>query len=83
MFAQPENMPLAEISAIVFFVIPLVAIGVQYTEMGRQIAKSTRKGLGKGLKGSVHRDSTRNAQSNRIVIRMLGELPLQGCITSS
>lgn len=67
-----ETAPFAEISATVFFVVPMLAIGVQYTRMGLQIAKSTKRGLGKGLKGSVHRDSTRNMQSNRIIIRMLG-----------
>lgn len=68
-----ETAPFAEISATVFFVVPMLAIGLQYTRMGLQIAKSTKRGLGKGLKGSVHRDSTRNMQSNRIIIRMLGK----------
>lgn len=73
MFFQPSNLPLAEISATVFFVIPLLAIGVQYTRMGKEIAKSTKKSLGKGLKGSVHRDSARNSHSNRTIFRMLGK----------
>lgn len=79
MFSQPAVLPLAEMSATIFFVIPLLAIGVQYTRMGRQISKSTKRSLGKGLKGSVHRDSTRNTQSNRTIIRMLGEDLLRFC----
>ncbi|KAJ3658846.1 hypothetical protein Zmor_010565 [Zophobas morio] len=70
MMSQPEGVPMTEISTLVFFIIPMFAIAVQYTKMGLEISKTTKKTLGKGLKGSVHRDS-RKTQSNRSVIRML------------
>ncbi|XP_064214691.1 neuropeptides capa receptor isoform X1 [Tribolium castaneum] len=70
MLYQPEGIPLTELSTLIFFIIPMLAIAVQYTKMGLEIAKTTRKTLGHGLRGSVHRDS-RRTQSNRSVIKML------------
>jgi neuromedin U receptor 1 len=70
MLSQPDWIPMTEISTLVFFIIPMLAIAVQYTKMGLEISKTTKKTFGKGLKGSVHRDS-RKTQANRSVIRML------------
>lgn len=75
MLSQPEGLPLTLISTLVFFIIPMCAIAIQYTKMGLEIAKTTKKTLGKGLKGSVHRDSRRQ-QSNRSVIKMLSKFYL-------
>lgn len=70
MLDQPPGVPMTELSTLIFFIIPMLVIAVQYTKMGLEIAKTTRKTLGHGLRGSVHRDS-RKTQSNRSVIRML------------
>ncbi|KAF5280934.1 hypothetical protein FQR65_LT14921 [Abscondita terminalis] len=70
MMSQPESLPLAELSFLLFFLIPMIIIGVQYTRMALKISKQTEK-LGKGLHGSVHRGSGRRNQSHKAVIRML------------
>ncbi|KAK5644176.1 hypothetical protein RI129_008021 [Pyrocoelia pectoralis] len=70
MMSQPKNLPLAELSFTLFFLIPMCIIGVQYTRMALKISKQTRM-IGKSLNGSVHRGSGRRNQSHRSVIRML------------
>ncbi|KAB0803694.1 hypothetical protein PPYR_00664 [Photinus pyralis] len=68
--AQPTNLPLGEISFILFFLVPMGIIGVQYTRMALKISNQTRI-IGKSLHGSVHRGSCRRHQSNASIIRML------------
>lgn len=75
MLTQPKKLPLTEISTLVFFIVPMLVIAVQYTKMAVEISKTTKKTFCKG-KGSVHRDS-RKAQSNRSVIRMLSIVGLR------
>ncbi|KAK4887538.1 hypothetical protein RN001_003809 [Aquatica leii] len=70
MMSQPKNLPLAEISFLLFFLIPMCIIGVQYTRMALKISRQTER-LGKGVHGSVHRGSGRRHQSHKAVIRML------------
>lgn len=72
MMSQPENFPLAEISFLLFFLIPMSIIAMQYIKMGIKISKQTTR-LGKGVNGSVHRGSSRKSSSHRAVIRMLGK----------
>ncbi|XP_060530951.1 neuropeptides capa receptor-like [Cylas formicarius] len=70
MTSQPANIPLTEMSTIIFFVIPLLIIMVQYTNMGITIWRTAETNFGNKLKGSVHRKN-RRLQSNKSIIRML------------
>ncbi|XP_050299268.1 uncharacterized protein LOC126738137 isoform X2 [Anthonomus grandis grandis] len=70
MVGQPENLPLTELSSIIFFILPMVIIAVLYTNMGITIAKTSKNKLESKMKGSIHRKNKKN-QSNRSIIRML------------
>lgn len=68
MLHQPEYLPLAELSTLIFFVIPLLVMLYQYTRMGMKI--SNRSHLALGQNSTVHRDS-RRSHTNQTVIWML------------
>ncbi|XP_054264161.1 neuropeptides capa receptor-like [Macrosteles quadrilineatus] len=63
----PDNLPIYELSFIVFFLLPLCIIGVLYTKIGLQIRSGS---LDKGVNGSVHGE-TKTSQSRKSIIRML------------
>ncbi|KAG5873347.1 hypothetical protein JTB14_017797 [Gonioctena quinquepunctata] len=70
MISQPENIPLTEVSSIIFFVIPMVIILYQYIKMGIVIRQTARNNssLGRGISGSVHgRNKRQQAQRNNVV----------------
>ncbi|KAM7355978.1 capability receptor isoform 2-T2 [Cochliomyia hominivorax] len=68
-FDTPENMPLFEVSSLVFFFIPMFLIFYFYGRMGIKIRLTTTQQLGV-QHGSMHRES-RHLQSRKAVIRML------------
>lgn len=71
MLTQPQGWPVWELSSVVFFLLPAGIILVLYCGMGLRIRARNKHHLGKGVKGSVHGE-TRQAQSRRAIIRMLG-----------
>ncbi|XP_018326725.1 neuropeptides capa receptor-like [Agrilus planipennis] len=67
MTSQPKNFPLAELSTVIFFLIPMVIISLEYIQMGIKIGTYSEQN---GLKGSIHRGS-RKPQSQKTIVRML------------
>lgn len=70
MVSQPKYFPLIEVSTLVFFIIPMLIIAVQYSKMGISISK-TAKSVRKNVNGSGSK--TKRVQSNRSVIKMLSK----------
>nr|CAI5866362.1 unnamed protein product [Callosobruchus analis] len=64
MIAQPAKIPMAELSSVIFFVLPMIAIIYQYVEMGIAVKRTTLDSFGEG---SVHRNRRQIHQSNQIV----------------
>lgn len=64
------DFPLYELSAIVFFLVPMFVIVVVYTRMGLMIRNSTKETLNSVTHGAIHGD-TKQVQSRKSVIRML------------
>ncbi|XP_022908055.2 neuropeptides capa receptor-like [Onthophagus taurus] len=69
MLDQPKFVPLAEISATIFFILPMSVLAFQYTKMGLQIYNSSKQFQGT-IRLSLHRDS-RRVQAHKTVVRML------------
>lgn len=65
----PKNLPIYEISFVVFFFVPLCVIIALYTKIGLQIRTNS---LGKSVDGTVHGE-TKKSQSRKSIIRMLCE----------
>nr|XP_023022279.1 neuropeptides capa receptor-like [Leptinotarsa decemlineata] len=78
MTAQPENIPLTEVSSIVFFVIPMAVILYQYVKMGIVIRRSAKSqsSLGRGISGSVHGRNKRHQEQRNNVVKMLSFIAL-------
>lgn len=74
MVLHPDETPLAEISSIVFFIIPLIVIIYQYTNMGFVIHRATKNNdrFGYTGNGSVHGRRHATLQS-KTIIKMLCE----------
>ncbi|XP_019756920.1 neuropeptides capa receptor isoform X1 [Dendroctonus ponderosae] len=70
MVNQPKNIPLTELSSLIFFIVPTVIIAVLYCNMGITIAKASRAKFENKVKGSIHRKNKKH-QSNKSIIRML------------
>ncbi|CAH2000295.1 unnamed protein product [Acanthoscelides obtectus] len=69
MISQPDNIPMTEISSVIFFIIPMIVIIYQYIKMGIAIKETTtNNSFGKG---SVHRKRKKNLQSNKNIVKML------------
>nr|CAH7754969.1 unnamed protein product [Callosobruchus chinensis] len=68
MIAQPENVPMTEISTVIFFILPMIVIIYQYIKMGIAIQQTTIDSFGKG---SVHRKRKKSHQSNKSIVKML------------
>lgn len=66
------NFPLCQVSCVLFFLLPMVFIAVLYVRMGLRIQSSS---LEHNVEGSVHGE-TRQAQSRRVIIRMLSKCPM-------
>lgn len=73
MTSQPDNIPLTELSTVIFFIIPMIVILYQYIKMGVVIRQATDKegGLGKGVHGSVHRRNKKHQVHSKNVVKML------------
>lgn len=71
MMSQPKNLPLAELSFVLFFLIPMSVIAMQYTKMALKISKQTGR-LGIGVHGSVHRGSGKRTHNHKTIVKMLG-----------
>jgi len=41
MTSQPENLPLTEMSSVIFFIVPMVIIAILYTNMGIAISRAS------------------------------------------
>nr|CAI5866363.1 unnamed protein product [Callosobruchus analis] len=76
MIAQPAKIPMAELSSVIFFVLPMIAIIYQYVEMGIAVKRTTLDSFGEG---SVHRNRRQIHQSNQIV-KMLCKYFVSGLI---
>lgn len=73
MLDNPRGFPLWELSTCIFFVVPMLVIMVLYIRMGLQIRSRTRHTAALGVQqGSMHGES-RQSQSRKAIIRMLGE----------
>uniref|UniRef100_A0A6P7GH40 Neuropeptides capa receptor-like isoform X1 n=1 Tax=Diabrotica virgifera virgifera TaxID=50390 RepID=A0A6P7GH40_DIAVI len=73
MTSQPEYIPLAEISTIIFFFLPLMIIIFQYIKMGMIIRETTKKGYfyeEEGT-GTVTIRNNRQIRHRHNVIKML------------
>ncbi|ENN78959.1 hypothetical protein YQE_04578, partial [Dendroctonus ponderosae] len=70
MVNQPKNIPLTELSSLIFFIVPTVIIAVLYCNMGITIAKASRTKFENKVKGSIHRKNKKH-QNNKSIIRML------------
>lgn len=70
MTSQPENLPLTEMSSVIFFILPMVIIAILYTNMGIAISRASKSKFENKVKGSIHRKNKKN-QSNKSIIRML------------
>ncbi|XP_057670901.1 neuropeptides capa receptor-like [Diorhabda carinulata] len=73
MIYQPDFIPLAEISTIVFFFLPLVIIILQYIKMGIVIRKTTKRGYfaEEGMTGAVLIRNNRQMRQRYNVVKML------------
>lgn len=70
MLSQPENFPISELSTILFFMVPMFIIAIQYTRMALKISERTRDQIGNNIN---NRRCSRRSQSHKSVIRMLGK----------
>lgn len=69
MLEQPKNFPISELSFLLFFLVPMFIIAVQYTKMALKISNRTRHQIGNNIN---NRRCSRRSQSHKTVIRMLG-----------
>lgn len=69
MLKEPEHYPISELSFLLFFMVPMCVIAVQYTKMALKISQRTRHQIGNNIN---NRRCSRRSQSHRTVIRMLG-----------
>lgn len=69
MISQPDEIPLAEISSIIFFITPMIIIIYQYTNMGLVIHRTTKNNdrFGNSSNGSVHGRRRRMLQRKKII----------------
>lgn len=69
MISQPDAIPLAEISSIIFFIIPMIVIIYQYTNMGIVIHRTTKNNdkFGNTGNGSVHGRRRRMLHTKKII----------------
>lgn len=70
MLEQPKEIPISEMSTIIFFILPMSVIFILYGRMGLKI-RNRHGSLGKGVNGSIHGEG-RLSQSRKAIIRMLG-----------
>ncbi|XP_066252813.1 neuropeptides capa receptor-like isoform X2 [Euwallacea similis] len=75
MTSQPKNLPLTEVSSVMFFLVPMVIIAILYINMGITISRASKNKFEDKVKGSIHRKNKKN-QSNRSIIRMLSMVVL-------
>lgn len=71
------KFPLIELSCLIFFLVPMLCIAVLYVKMGLRIQSN---GLDCTIEGSVHGE-TRQTQSRKAIIRMLGKFFFPRCAT--
>jgi hypothetical protein len=72
---RPNGWPAWEFSCFAFFLLPAGLILVLYCRMGLRIRARSKNHLGKGVKGSIHGE-TKQAQSRKAIVRMLGKIVL-------